>query len=349
MKRRQEKIPVAILGATGMVGQKFIECLQGHPWFEIAALGASERSSGRVYSEACDWRMATPLAPRIAQMQVRLCTPQACSVPLAFSALDADVAGNIELSFAQSGTHVVSNAKNHRMVVDVPLLIPEVNRGHLDLLRRQSTPGKILTNSNCCVAGLAVALAPLVAGWGVEQVRVVTMQAVSGAGYPGVASFDILDNVIPHIRGEEEKIETELRKIFGSLDASGVALHPMQIGAQCHRVPVMDGHLAAVSVKLCTKATREEIISAWRSPAAPQVAELPSSPQHPIVYFDDPRFPQPKLHRDLGKGMSVSIGGLRPHPIDDWKFTVLSHNTVRGAAGVAVLNAELLVASGWLS
>lgn len=340
----KQKIPVVILGATGMVGQKFVELLSDHPWFEIIGLAASERSQGKKYGEAMRWMMPSPLAPRIAAMPVEACTPSfPCSI--VFSGLDSSVAGEIELAFAQKGYAVISNSRNHRMNPDVPLLIPEINDDHLSLVHAQKhAPGMIVTNPNCSVIGLATALKPIINQWGVEKAHVVTMQAISGAGYPGVPSFDILDNVIPFISGEEEKVETEPLKILGSLHNKGIVPYPMQISAQCNRVAVMDGHMACVSVKLKQKASAEEMIRAWREyRAAPQIMNLPMAPKSPLIYLEDEKHPQPKLHRHLDKGMVVSIGRLRPCSLYDWKFVILSHNTIRGAAGCAILNAELMI------
>lgn len=344
-----KKIPVAILGATGMVGQKFIELLINHPWFEIAALAASERSEGKKYKDAASWRMSTTLPASIGDMQVKSCKPDlACKI--AFSGLDSDVAGEIEQAFASAGYVVISNSKNHRMDPHVPLLIPELNSDHLELVKGQNYgKGMIVTNPNCSVIGLATALKPLADRWGIEKVNVVTMQAVSGAGYPGVASFDILDNVIPFISGEEEKVEAEPLKILGTYRDGRVHPYEMVISAQCNRVAVMDGHVECASVKLKKSATMDEIVKAWNSfRGEPQQLDLPLAPTQPIVYMENERHPQPKLHRLLDKGMAVSVGRLRKCPILDWKFVLLSHNTIRGAAGCAILNAELMLKKGYI-
>lgn len=345
----RDKIPVAILGATGCVGQKFIHLLDQHPWFEIVALCASERSAGKKYGEAVNWLMPAPLPDYMARMEVQLCRPSfTCS--LVFSGLDANVAGEIETQFAQAGYLVVSNSRNHRMDPAVPLVIGEVNANHLDLLRKQPFgKGGLVTNSNCSVMGLTVALKPLYDRFGLEAVHVVTMQALSGAGYPGVASLDILDNIIPFIKGEEEKIETEPLKILGHFDGSAITNANFKISAQCNRVPVLDGHTESVSVKLKKPASEQEIIQAWREfKAEPQEWQLPTAPFHPVHYFEQENYPQPRIHRHLDKGMAVSIGRLRNCPLFDYKFTLLSHNTVRGAAGAAILNAELLVRKGFV-
>lgn len=335
-----KKISVGILGATGSVGQKFVELLQDHPWFDITALAASDRSAGKKYKEAVTWFSGVSLRAYISEMMVESCEPPLpCRV--VFSGLDSSVAGEIETRFAQAGYVVVSNAKNHRMDADVPLLIPDVNPEHLDLLTQQSYgTGAIVTNPNCTTVGLVMALKPLVDAFGVESVFVTTMQALSGAGYPGVPSLDIVDNVIPFISGEEEKVETEPVKILGV---------PLKISAHCNRVAVIDGHTQCVSVKLKRQATREEMIDTWRCyRSIPQVLDLPMAPKLPIRYFDEDRYPQPRLHRMLDKGMVTSIGRLRPCALLDYKFVVMSHNTIRGAAGGAILNAELMVAKGLL-
>lgn len=345
----KNKIPVGILGATGMVGQKFVELLFNHPWFEIVSLAASERSQGKKYSQAMRWMMPSTLAPKMGEMVVQACQPN-LPCQIVFSGLDSVVAGEIETNFAQAGYIVISNSRNHRMDLDVPLLIPEVNSSHLDLIKKQKfSKGMIVTNPNCSVIGLTTALKPLVDKWGVMQCHVVTMQAISGAGYPGVASFDILDNVIPYISGEEEKIESEPLKILGTVQQAGICPHHMKISAQCNRVAVMDGHMACVSIQLKEPAASEEIIKAWNHfRGEPQTLELPSAPTSPIVYHQDEKHPQPKLHRHLHGGMTVSIGRLRKCPLFDWKFAILSHNTIRGAAGCAILNAELMVRKGFV-
>lgn len=343
-----KKIAVGILGATGMVGQKFVELLANHPWFELTALAASERSVGKKYDEAMRWSMPTPLPDKIAKMPVLACSPN-LPCRIVFSGLDSSVAGEIEQEFALAGYKVISNSKNHRMEKNVPLFIPEINSDHLKLIASQPYGrGAIVTNPNCSVIGITLALKPLLDNWGVEAVNVVTLQALSGAGYPGVPSMDILDNVIPFISGEEAKIETEPLKILGSYSEKGIQSYPMRLSAQCTRVAVADGHMACVSVKLKQKALRSDILEAWENfSSEPQKLKLPSAPKHPIRYLEDERHPQPKLHRHLGNGMSVSIGRLRECPLFDWKFVVLSHNTIRGAAGCAILNAELMAKQGY--
>ncbi len=343
----KKKLPVGILGATGTVGQKFIELLSDHPWFEITAVAASERSQGKRYSEAANWIMDIPIPTQIAEMVVQPCSaPLPCNI--VFSGLDSDVAGEIEQHFAQSGYIVISNAKNHRMNSDVPLMIPVINSAHLDLVHMQKFGrGMILTNPNCSVIGLATALKPLIAQWGVEQVHVTTMQAISGAGYPGVASLDILDNVIPFISGEEHKLETEPQKILGTLENSNIIPCPITISAHCNRVPVTNGHTECVSVKLGHQASIDEIIEAWDHYKGDlHGMGLPSAPSKPLIYHRNERYPQPKLHRNLEKGMAVSLGRLRKCPLLDYKFVLLSHNTVLGAAGCALLIAELMAYKG---
>lgn len=341
------KIPIAILGATGIVGQKFVELLSAHPWFEIVVLCASPRSAGKKYAEATKWMMSSSLDLRLANMIVQDTVPTFAS-RIVFSALSSSVAGEIEENFARNGYIVISNSRNHRMKSTVPLLIPEVNGHHLDLVKSQSfDSGMIVTNPNCSVIGLSTALKPLVDRFGVERVNIVTLQAVSGAGYPGVASLDILDNVIPFISGEEEKIETEPLKILGRLDGEAIIPHQMQISAQCNRVAVVDGHLGCVSVKLSTSTTADEILDAWSDfKSESQTLGLPTSPTKLIEYYPHESHPQPKLHRYTG--MTVSIGRLRKCSLLDWKFVILSHNTIRGAAGCAILNAEFMLKKGYI-
>lgn len=346
-----KKISVGILGATGMVGQKFVELLSSHPWFEIVALAASDRSIGKRYGEAMKWSMPTPLPQKIADMPVITCSPNLpCQV--VFSGLDSRVAGEIEENFAKCGYKVISNSSNHRMDPAVPLLVPEINSEHLKLIHHQHFgQGAIITNPNCSVIGMTMALKPLLDKWGIEIVNVVTLQALSGAGYPGVPSMDILDNVIPYISGEEAKIEKEPLKIMGTFheNETKIVPYPMHLSAQCTRVSVADGHLACVSVKFKKKAKANEIIAAWQEfKGEPQRLKLPTAPKHPLIYLEDERHPQPKLHRTLEGGMAVSIGRLRECPLFDWKFIILSHNTIRGAAGCAILNAELMAKKGYL-
>lgn len=338
-----KKIPVGILGATGMVGQKFVELLASHPWFEITAVAASDRSIHKPYKTTIHWTSATPLPKQIGDMPISACLPD-LPCKLVFSALDSRVAGEIETAFAQAGYIVISNARNHRMDAQVPLLIPEVNPEHFKLVDAQHFhPGAILTNPNCSTIGICLALKPMLDQWGLEAAHIVTLQALSGAGYPGVASMDILDNVIPFIEGEEDKIENEPLKILGWLEKDQIIPNSLKISAQCNRIAVSDGHMACLSVKLKKKAKKEDIIQAWTQfQAEPQHLKLPTAPSQPIVYHEEANYPQPKLHRNLGNGMAISIGRLRECSLYDWKFNILSHNTVRGAAGGALLIAEML-------
>jgi aspartate-semialdehyde dehydrogenase len=344
------KIPVSVLGATGTVGQKFVRLLAEHPWFEISAVAASSASAGRPYGEVVRWRETAPLPERIARLTVAECVPPLAG-PIVFSALDADVAGPIEQAFARAGAYVVSNARNHRMDPDVPLLIPEANADHVALIDRQRAgrgwPGAILTNPNCSTAALALVLAPLHRAFGVEKLFVSTMQATSGAGYPGVASLDILGNVIPHIGGEEEKMERESRKILGTLGEAGVEPAAFAVSAHTNRVAVIDGHLETVSVGFRRRAGPEEATAVLREfRASACVAELPSSPRPPVEVDLRADRPQPRLDLERGGGMAVTVGRIRPCPVLDLRLVLLGHNTIRGAAGQAVQIAELLVADG---
>lgn len=346
----KQKIPAGILGATGSVGQKFIELLDHHPWFEVVALTASDRSAGKPYRDAVNWFLPSMIPADIAAMRVRDTKPD-LPCKLVFSALDASIAGDVEREFAEAGYYVISNARNHRMSPTVPLLVPEVNPDHLRLIERQSGwKGKIITNPNCSTTGLVVVLKPIMDRFGLQAVHVVTMQALSGAGYPGVASLDAIDNVIPYIAGEEPKMEQEPLKILGRLDSDTVHHASFAIGATCNRVPVSDGHMECVSLKLSRKADPEDVIQALESfRGLPQELALPTAPERPVYYFREDKMPQPRLLRNLEKGMAVSVGRLRKCPILDIKFTILLHNTIRGAAGGAILNAELLVSRGYLS
>ncbi|HUN87386.1 MAG TPA: aspartate-semialdehyde dehydrogenase [Terriglobales bacterium] len=346
------KLPVGILGATGVVGQRFIQLLEHHPWFEVAWLAASDRSAGLPYGEAAKWRLRTPLPERVAKMTVSPASP-AGAPKVIFAALDAGIARELEPQFAAAGCAVVSNSSAFRMQADVPLVIPEVNADHVRVLEQQKwykySKGFIVTNPNCSAIGLVMALAPLHQKFTLDKVFVVTMQAVSGAGYPGVASLDILGNVIPFIKNEEEKMEEESRKLLGGVNGHGFQFADFSMSAQCNRVPVEDGHTESVSVALRKKAGAEEILSAWREyRALPQEKNLPSAPPHAIKYDEAPDRPQPRFDLERGSGMTTSVGRLRPCGLFDWKFTVLSHNTIRGAAGAALLNGELLKCMGYL-
>jgi aspartate-semialdehyde dehydrogenase len=347
------KIPVGILGATGMVGQRFIQLLENHPWFEVAWIAASERSFGKTYEEAAKWKMKTDIPARIARMVLSAAEPAKDTPKIIFAALDADIAREMEPAFAQSGCAVISNSSAFRMHPQVPLVIPEINPDHLKLIEQQTWRkqfgGFMVTNSNCSIMGLAVALAPLQKLFGIEAVFAVTMQAISGAGYPGVASLDILGNVVPFIRNEEEKMQEELGKLLGKLKGKQVVPAAFPISAHCNRVAVEDGHTESISIKLKKRATAEKIIAAWREyKGLTADLKLPFAPAEPIFYDERPDRPQPRLDIERGHGMTVTCGRLRPCSLLDWKFTMLSHNTIRGAAGAALLNAELLKAQGYL-
>jgi aspartate-semialdehyde dehydrogenase len=351
----QNKYPIGILGATGMVGQRFLQLLESHPWFEVAWLAASDRSSGKTYGEAAKWRLDTPLPERIARMTVAPADPDGAP-KIIFAALDASIARELEPMFANAGCAVVSNSSAYRMAPNVPLVIPEINADHLHLIEEQSSRresgGYMVTNPNCSTIGLVMALKPIEERFGIEQIFVTTMQAVSGAGYPGVPSMDILGNVVPYIGSEEEKMEAETLKLLGKLDGHAVTPLAARISAQCNRVAVEDGHTESVSIKLGNKlgraATYEDILAAWAEfkPLAGQ--GLPMAPEQPVEWVPQSDRPQPRLDRNRGRGMAVTVGRLRPCNVLDWKFTVLSHNTIRGAAGAAILNAELLASLGKL-
>ena len=349
--RATERIPVAILGATGSVGQRFIQLLANHPWFRVHEVVASDRSAGKPYGAAADWRLDTLVPDDIAGLTVKPLGGELES-RLLFSGLDSSVAGEAEDCYADLGCAVISNSKNHRMDSDVPLLIPEVNADHLGAIdvQRKRRKGYIVTNPNCSVVGLAMALAPIERAFGIEAVHVTTMQAISGAGYNGVASYAIIDNVIPFIGGgEEEKIESEPRKILGRWRDGRFAEAPMTISAQVNRVPTIDGHLMTMSIKLREHAELGEIRRALESfEGEPQRMNLPSAPKRAIHYVDALDRPQPRLDRDREHGMAVSVGRLRDCPILDVRMVALVHNTIRGAAGAAILNAELLQAKGLL-
>jgi len=346
------KTPVGVLGATGAVGQRFIQLLADHPWFEVAELAASDRSAGKRYAEACVWRLPGGPPADVARLPVAACNGTFRSRVL-FSALDSAVAGEFEADLAARGHAVVSNARNHRMDPDVPLLIPEVNADHLEALatqRRRTGGGYIVTNTNCSVVGLAMALAPLERAFGLESVAVVTLQALSGAGYPGVASLDVADNVVPFIGGGEgDKIEAEPRKILGRFVDGVFRDAEFRVSASVHRVPVSDGHSLAMFVRLRRRATPEEATRALAEfSGEPQRRRLPFAPERPIHVLSGDDRPQPRLDRDRERGMAVSVGRIRADGVHDLKLQALVHNTVRGAAGAAVLNAELLLARGLL-
>lgn len=351
--RNGTKIPVGVLGATGTVGQRFLERLADHPWFEVVAVAASERSAGRPYAEAARWRLSAPLPDRIAQMEVRGVTDD-LPCRAVFSALDSATAREAEPLFARRGAFVFSNASAHRMDEDVPLVIPEINPDALCLLDRQRArrgwSGSLVTNANCSAMFLAMALAPLDDAFGVEKAFVSTMQAISGAGYPGVASLDILGNVIPDIPGEAEKLESEVAKILGGARDGAGGPAPLVISAMTYRVPVEDGHTESVSVGFAHKTSATGVESAWEEfRGRSEVRDLPSAPERPVVYLSERHRPQPRRDVDAQKGMCAIVGGLAPCSLLDWKFTALGHNTIRGAAGASILNAELAVARDLLS
>ncbi|HSC28527.1 MAG TPA: aspartate-semialdehyde dehydrogenase [Vicinamibacterales bacterium] len=340
------RVDVGVLGATGMVGQQFVRLLACHSWFRTAWLAASERSEGRRYDEAAPWRLSSPMPDEVRSIRVEACVPGR-GPQFVFSALDANAAREIEPAFAAAGHTVLSNARSFRMEPDVPLLIPEVNADHLSLLdaqrRARGWPGAIVTNPNCSTVVLSMVLAAL-RGFGLRRVMVSTLQAVSGAGYPGVPSLDILGNVIPHIAGEEEKIESETQKILGTLDGGRIVPHPMAVSAQTTRVAVADGHTEAIAMAFDSPPPLEEIRSALAQfRGRPQEMGLPSAPPSPIVCLDAADRPQPRLDADRGGGMTVTVGRIRPCPVLDVKLVALGHNTIRGAAGAAILNAELML------
>jgi aspartate-semialdehyde dehydrogenase len=345
------KYPIGILGATGMVGQRYIQLLENHPWFEVTWLAASDRSSGKTYGEAAKWRLDTPLPERIANMTVAAADPEGAPKTI-FASVDAAIAREMEPRFAAAGCAVLSNSSAFRMAPNVPLVIPEVNAEHLHLIEeqpsRKQSGGYMVTNPNCSTIGLVMALKPLQERFGIEQIFVTTMQAISGAGYPGVPSMDILDNVVPYIGSEEEKMEEETLKLLGTLQGHAVTPLAARISASCNRVAVVDGHTESVSIKLKKPATREEILAAWAEFNPLAGLGLPTAPEPPVFWVPQNDRPQPRLDRNRGKGMAVTVGRLRPCGLLDWKFTALSHNTIRGAAGATILNAELLASLGKL-
>jgi aspartate-semialdehyde dehydrogenase len=351
----KSKIPIGILGATGMVGQRFIQLLANHPWFEVAWLAASDRSSGKTYSDAAKWRLDSPLPERVARMILQPAEPTGAP-KIIFAALDAAIAREMEPAFANAGCAVISNSSAYRMAPNVPLVIPEINAEHLHLIEQQpsraESGGYMVTNPNCSTIGLVMALKPIEERFGIEQIFVTTMQAVSGAGYPGVPSMDILGNVVPYIGSEEEKMESETLKLLGALDGRVVKPLAAKISASCNRVAVEDGHTESVAIKLGTKlgraVTHEDLLAAWAEFKPLSGQGLPTAPELPIEWTSQNDRPQPRLDRNRGNGMAVTVGRLRPCPVLDWKFTVLSHNTIRGAAGAAILNAELLASLGKL-
>jgi aspartate-semialdehyde dehydrogenase len=351
----KNKYPIGILGATGMVGQRYIQLLADHPWFEIAWLAASDRSSGKSYGEAAKWRLDTPLPERVAKMIVSSAEPEGAP-KIIFASVDAAIAREMEPKFAAAGCAVISNSSAFRMAPNVPLVIPEVNAEHLHLIEeqpsRKESGGYIVTNPNCSTIGLVMALKPIEERFGIEQIFASTMQAVSGAGYPGVASMDILDNVVPFIGGEEEKMESETLKLLGKLEGHGVVPLGAKMTAHCNRVPVVDGHTECVSIKLGKKmgreVRREDILAAWAEFRPLAGLDLPFASEQSVEWTEQNDRPQPRLDRNRGNGMTVTVGRLRPCNVLDWKFVLLSHNTVRGAAGATILNAEMLASMGKL-
>ncbi len=346
-------IPVTVLGATGSVGQRFVQLLDAHPWFRVAALTGSARTAGQPYGAACRWILETPMPSWAAEMRLLPSDPALLDTPIVFSALPAAQARSLEPEFARRGALVCSNASAYRREADVPILMPEVNAGHVRLLeaqrRRRGWSGAIVANSNCTSAGLTVALKALQDAFGLRRVFAVSMQALSGAGYPGVSSLDILDNVVPHIEGEEDKVEWEPRKMLGRLEGEAVRLADFRISAHANRVAVRDGHTLSLSVELGDDAPLEAVAAALRGYLPPQAARgLPSTPQPVIALMEARDRPQPRLDRWTGAGMSTVVGRLRPDPLFHVKMTVLSHNTVRGAAGGSIYNAELLLRMGLL-
>ncbi|MCD6290240.1 MAG: aspartate-semialdehyde dehydrogenase [Anaerolineae bacterium] len=349
-----ERIRVGVLGATGAVGQRFVQLLDGHPWFELAVLAASGRSAGKRYADACHWILRGDMPETVRDMVLEQIAP-GLECDLLFSALPSDIAREIEPALAKAGYAVCSNASAYRMEPDIPLLIPEVNPDHTALIdvqrHRRGWSGFIVTNPNCTTTHLVSALKPIHDAFGLEKVFIVSMQAISGAGYPGVSSMDILDNVIPYIEGEEEKVEREPLKLLGHLAGDHVEMADITISAQCNRVAVRNGHTESVSVSLRRPASREEIVDVLRSfRGVPQELNLPHAPQPPILVREEANRPQPRLDRLAGNvpGMATIVGRVRPCPLLDWKFVVMGHNTIRGAAGGALLNAELLVAQGFI-
>jgi aspartate-semialdehyde dehydrogenase len=346
----KEKVPVTVLGATGAVGQRFVSLLARHPWFELVGLAASERSAGQRYGEVCRWTLDAPMPAGVRDMPVR---PIDTNLPgrILFSALPGELAGPVEEEMARAGYIVCSNASAHRMDPDVPLVIPEVNPDHIGLLtvqrRRRGWKGCIATNPNCTTTIMVMALAPLARRFGLRRVHAVSLQALSGAGYPGVPSLDIVDNALPYIGGEEDKVQSEPLKLLGTLEGDAVRPAAFVVSAQCNRVPVLEGHMVCVSLELERDASMEEIRQAWESfRGEPQELGLPSAPAQPIIYRPEPDRPQPRRDRDAGAGMAVTVGRLQNCPVLGKKFVVLGHNTVRGAAGGSLVLAELLVAKG---
>jgi len=346
-----QTLEVGILGSTGMVGQNFIKFLQGHPWFKLTWLGASDRSAGKVYRDAMTWHLAGGLPDSVAGLTVEDCKP-GNAPQLLFSAMDASVATDIERAFAQAGHVVVSNSRNHRMERDVPLLVPEINPDHLKLVpcqqRARGWKGQIVTNPNCSTVVLTMGLAPL-KQFGITRIVTTTLQAISGAGYPGVPSMDIVGNVIPFIGGEEEKMQQETQKILGEFRGDHIEPLAAKVSAHCNRVAVADGHTVTISVEFSSKPAEADLRHAFDVfMGVPQQRGLPSAPPRPVIYLEEANRPQPRKDADRDRGMTACVGRLRACPVLDYKFVALAHNTVRGAAGAAVLNAELMYSEGML-
>lgn len=343
------KIDVGILGCTGAVGQKFVSLLSKHPYFRIKELAASERSAGKKYKEAVNWIEPSEIPDNVSEMKIRNCRPD-LDCKIVFSGLDSCVAGEIEEEFSQTGYAVISNSKNHRMKDNVPLVIPEINSSHFDLISLQKkesgSDGFIVTNPNCSTIALALSLAPVHKQFGIKKIIVNTMQAISGAGYPGISSHDILGNIVPHIKDEEEKIQTETLKILGNIENGKIKFADIAISASCNRIPVKDGHTLSVSFETYEKADAQQLMNCWKHF---KYKDHHSSPLKLFHYFENPSRPQPLLDVNNGNGMAISIGNLRTCNILDWKITVLGHNTVRGAAGTAILNAEYLLDGGYIN
>lgn len=348
-----ERIDVAVLGATGSVGQRFVQLLEGHPWFRVAELVASERSAGKRYGEACDWRISAAPPDEAAALPVQH-FEQPIRSRVVFSALPGGLAAEVETALAAEGKRVFTNVRDSRMEPDVPLMIPEVNADHTAAIpvqreRRGWRDGFIVANPNCSTIHLVLALKPIWDAFGIEQALVTTMQAASGAGYPGVSAMDLIDNVVPFIGGEEEKMESETKKLLGSFGPEGFRYAELAMSAHCNRVPVRDGHTETVSLKLGRAATPGEVAEVLRSfRGRPQELGLPSAPARPIVVLDQPDRPQPRLDRNRERGMASVVGRIRPCNVFDIRFVVLGHNTIRGAAGASILNAEMLHQDGWL-
>lgn len=344
----KSKIPVAILGATGTVGQKFILILQNHPWFEIDELVASPRSANRTYKDACAWKQDRPI-PSYLRDKLLLQAGARLSSRILFSGMDSSVAGPIEEDYASRGHIVISNSKNHRMDSDVPIIIPEINSDHFAITKKQRFAGAIITNSNCVIMPVVMILAPLHQAFKVKWVQLFSMQAISGAGYPGVSSYDILGNILPFIEGEEPKVEIESQKILGRLEEDSIKPADFVVSAQCNRVPLIEGHTINLSIKFEKKPNPQQvrdILDTWKS--LPQEKKLPTAPGRPIIVFEEENRPQPARDIWLENGMAACAGRIRECPVGDIKMVVLGHNTVRGAAGAAILNAEAYVSLGYL-